>query len=118
MIRNVTCVECPTGCHMTATVENASVVHVEGHGCSRGYDYATAESTDSQRVLTSTIPATGLSLRVVPVRTSVPIPRDKWREAMRVIRAARIDHPVWAGDVVVADILGLEADVVATRDVS
>ena len=118
MIRNVTCIECPTGCRIAVAIESGLVVDVEGHGCRKGYDYAVAECVHPKRTLTTTIPAVGLSARVVPVKTSSPIPRDAWRQAMDVIRRARITHPVQAGDVIIAGILGLAVDVIVTRDVS
>lgn len=113
----LTCIECPTGCALTVLVEEGKAVSVEGYGCRRGRDYAIAEVDCPVRILTSTVAAQGLSVRMVPVRSSQPIPRGCLMDAMNAIRALTIDRPVRAGDVLVEDILGLGADIVATRDV-
>lgn len=116
MIRELTCIECPTGCIIRAMVEGGKVSGIEGHGCRRGRDYAISEIENPVRVLTTTVPARGLVLRMVPVRTVQPIPQARIQEAMGLIRRLRIDQPVVAGEVVLADLLGLGVDVVATRD--
>jgi len=118
MIRELTCIECPTGCAMTVAVEDGRAVHVEGNGCRRGHDYAVAEVEHPQRLLTTTVPARGLSVRMVPVRTSRPIPRAARADAMREIRKVCVSDAVKVGDVVLHDLLGLGVDVVATRAVS
>jgi len=91
---------------------------VEGNGCRRGRDYAVAEVEHPQRLLTTTVPARGLSVRMVPVRTSRPIPRAARADAMREIRKVCVSDAVKVGDVVLHDLLGLGVDVVATRAVS
>jgi len=116
--RELTCIECPTGCSLLVTVEDGRAVHVEGNGCRRGRDYAVAEIEHPERLLTTTVPARGLSLRMVPVRTSRPIPRASRADAMTEIRKVRITAPVKVADVVLPNLLGLGVDVVATRDVS
>jgi CxxC motif-containing protein len=116
MIRDLTCIECPTGCAITAVVEEGHVAHVEGYGCRRGYQYAISEIEDPVRVLTSTVAASGLVLRVVPVKTSAPVPRAKIPDIMKEIRAAQVCKPVDVGDVVLSNVLGLGVDVIATRE--
>ena len=57
--KNLTCIVCPRGCTLTVTLDSAlenPVVSVEGQGCKRGVDYATAECTHLTRVLTTTAP--------------------------------------------------------------
>ena len=112
----LTCIECPTGCAITVAVEDGKVVSVDGFGCRRGRDYAIAEIECPVRVLTTTVVAEGLSIRLVPVRTSGPIPRERLMDAMAEIRRARVQRPVSVGDVVLADVLGLGVDVVSTRE--
>ncbi len=118
MARELTCIECPTGCAILVTVVDDKAVRVEGNGCRRGRDYAVAEVEHPERLLTTTVPARGLTLRMVPVRTSRPIPKDARVDVMSEIRKVRIFAPVKVGDVVLPNLLGLGVDVVATRDVS
>lgn len=113
----LTCIECPTGCALTVVVEEGKALSVEGFGCRRGRDYAIAEIECPVRILTTTVVAEGLSVRMVPVRTSGPIPRERLMDAMAEIRQARAQKQVRVGDVVIADILGLGVDIIATREV-
>ncbi len=117
MFRKVTCIECPTGCTITATLEDGMIVGLEGFGCRRGYDYAMSEINHPQRILTTTVPATGLSVKMIPVRTNGPIPKSSLRHAMCEIRQLTVSHPVEVGDVLLPDVLGLGIDLVATRRV-
>ena len=118
MDREITCIECPTGCTVSVAVVDGKVLRVEGFGCRRGRDYAIAEVEHPERLLTTTVPACGFAVRMVPVRTSRPIPRDMRTQAMEAIRKVRIRHPVKVGDVIINDLLGLGVDVVATREVA
>lgn len=117
MERDIVCVECPTGCSISVVLEDGEVTRVEGFGCKRGRDYAMGEAKQPMRLITTTVRACGLSLRVVPVKTDRPIPRDVRHRAMQQIAMAQIDRPVQVGDVIIRDLLGLGVDVVATREV-
>lgn len=117
MDRKITCIECPTGCTVTVAVEDGKVVRVDGFGCRRGRDYAISEVEQPERLLTTTVPACNLAVRMVPVRTSRPIPRDMRTQAMETIRQVRVRHAVKVGDVIIENLLGLGVDVVATREI-
>ena len=115
MERRVTCIECPTGCTVTVRVENDKAVHLAGFGCRRGHAYAIAEIEHPERMLTTTVPVFGFSVRMLPVRTNRPIPRSSMGEAVDEIRKARVRQSVKVGDVIIEDLLGLGVDVIATR---
>ena len=81
--KNLTCIVCPRGCTLTVTLDSEvanPVVSVEGQGCKRGVDYATAECTHPTRVLTTTAPT--VDGGVVPCKTDRAIPRELLFEAM------------------------------------
>ena len=117
MIKNITCIECPVGCSLKVDVENHRVVKVEGHKCPKGEKYAVTEIENPVRVLTSTVLAQGLPVKMVPVKTDIPIPKEHMLEAMEEIKKMRINEPVEAGDVVKDNFLGLGVRLVATRSV-
>jgi len=77
---------------MTVAIAGGRAIHVEGFGCRRGRDYAVAEIERPERLLTTTVPAIGLELRMVPVRTTRPIPRALRGDAMRELRKVRVDR--------------------------
>ncbi|MDD6807819.1 MAG: DUF1667 domain-containing protein [Oscillospiraceae bacterium] len=117
MIKELTCVACPLGCPLVATIENGEVVDVKGNTCKRGAEYAKTECTHPVRSLTTTAKVNGGSSYVVPVKSSVAMPKEKLFEAMKVINSTTIDAPVHIGDVVVSNILGLDVDIIATNEV-
>ena len=113
--KNLTCIVCPRGCTLTVTLDPTAenpVVSVEGQGCKRGVDYATAECTHPTRVLTTTVPT--VDGGVVPCKTNKPIPRELLFEAMEIINTLSAPATVRIGDVLIANILDTGADVVAT----
>ncbi len=116
MLRKLTCIECPRGCLLEADVENCRLVKVGGNKCPRGEEYARSEIENPVRVLTATILAEGLRLKMVPVRTDRPVAKSRMAEAAAEIRKLRLNKPVRAGEVIAENFLGLGADLVATRD--
>ncbi len=113
--KNLTCIVCPRGCTLTVTLDSEAqnpVISVEGQGCKRGVDYATAECTHPTRVLTTTAPT--VDGGVVPCKTNKPIPREMLFEAMKIINTLSVPAKVRIGDVLVNNILDTGADVVAT----
>lgn len=110
------CIECPKGCVLSVEVENGKVVSVSGGQCPRGEIYAVAEIENPKRILTSTVIAEDLSLKMVPVRTDGPIPKVKIFEAMAEIRKIRLTNSVYMGDPIIKDFLALGVNLVATRE--
>lgn len=115
--QELTCIGCPMGCLVTVETENGAIVDIAGYTCPRGKDYAEKEVTQPQRTVTSTVPVSGGSLVMVPVKTASDIPKSKVFESMAQIRAARVNAPIAAGDVIIHDLAGTGIDLIATRSV-
>ena len=116
MTKRLICIECPKGCVLAVAVENSAVKTVTGNRCPKGLAYAMEEVERPVRILTSTVTATGLAVRRVPVRTDKPVPKDRLMDCMDAIHAVKLTHPVKTGEVILRDLLGLGMSVVATRD--
>ena len=117
MPKMITCIECPKGCSLSVDIENCKVTSVAGNLCPKGTTYATAEVENPLRVLTSTVRAVELSLKMVPVRTDKPIPKSRLLDAMHEVRKTKIEKPVHLGDIIIADFLGLAGvNLIATRN--
>ena len=115
--KNLTCIVCPRGCTLTVTLDSEAanpVVSVEGQGCKRGVDYATAECTHPTRVLTTTAPT--VDGGVVPCKTDKAIPRELLFEAMKAVNSLSAPAVVRIGDVLLPDLLGTGANIVATAN--
>ena len=113
--RELICISCPMGCRLTVKLEGNEVVSVTGNTCPRGEEYARKECTNPERILTSTVKNNGAVHRVLPVITDREIPLGKLFEAMEAIRKVEVDAPVKEGDILIEDILGTGANVIASR---
>ena len=115
MKRLMTCIECPQGCRLEIESDGARSISVTGNKCKRGAAYARQEIEAPMRTLTTSVLTRGLELKMLPVRSSGPIPKDKLFAAMAAVKLVVVVSPVHAGDVVAADFLGLGVDLVACR---
>jgi CxxC motif-containing protein len=111
-----TCLGCPLGCALELVHEGAEILEVSGQRCRRGEKYARQEFTDPRRGVTTTVAIAGARWARLPVKVTAPVPRDRVREAVRLIHALRVRAPVARGQVLAADFLGQPGlAVVATR---
>ncbi len=113
----VVCVACPVGCAVEVELSDGAPPRVRGHGCPRGEAYAREEALAPRRVLTTSVRVVDGEIPLASVRTSAPIPRSLLPEAMALVRALAIPAPVQLGQVLVPNLLGTGADLVATRAV-
>ena len=114
MKRELICIGCPMGCHLTAEVENGAVTSVTGNTCPRGREFAISEMTAPKRTICSTVRTAFPDAPVLPVRVSADIPKDRIFDVMDAIRAVTVTERIGRGDVVIPDVLGLGVDVIAT----
>jgi len=116
--REIICIVCPTGCRIQVSGPDAAHLEVSGNECKRGEEYALKEINDPRRTLITTVQIDHGTLRRLPVRTNREIPKQSIFACMEVINRLRVEAPVEVGQVIVADILGTGADVVATRSMA
>ncbi len=114
MKKNITCIVCPKGCRIAVDTENAG--SIVGYGCPKGLEYARNELLHPMRTVTSTVRLTGSEHERLPVKTDHDIPKELIFECMKRIRAAAVTAPVKCGQIVVPDLFGTGANLVATRD--
>ena len=74
--RQLTCIGCPMGCQLTATLEDGVVTAVTGNTCKRGDSYARKEGVAPARTVTGTVRCTGGAAAVVSVRTAGEVPKE------------------------------------------
>ena len=111
-MQEIICIVCPNGCHI-AMDENGTL---SGGKCKRGIPYAQKELTNPERTLTSTVRVSGSSQRRVSVKTSVPIPKALLFEAVQIIKSVEVSAPVQIGDIIVHNICGTTAHIIATSN--
>jgi CxxC motif-containing protein len=117
MMKTLTCIVCPIGC--TLTVEEGAELRISGNRCPRGAVYAKEEILAPKRVVTATCGIAGspAGLRRVPVKSSIPCPRERIPELLADIYKSRITLPVKPGDAVISDWRGTGIHILAVRKV-
>ena len=116
--RNLTCINCPMGCQLTVVTDGGEVVSVTGNTCPRGEIYARKEVTHPTRIVTSTVSVSGGVIPVVSVKTASDIPKESIRAVMEAVNGVCVNAPVSIGDVLLEDIAGTGAALVATKNVA
>ena len=69
------------------------------------------------RTVSSSVAIQGGRLPLASVRLSRPIPKDRIFDVMAELKKLRLEAPVHMGEVALSNILGLESDVLITKDV-
>jgi len=114
MEKEIICTVCPMGCHIRVSGEDGRADRVEGFGCKRGENYARNEFVHPVRILTSTVALCGAAEPLLPVRSSVPVPKESIPACMQELRKICVSAPVKCHQVIAADILGTGADIIAS----
>lgn len=114
-MKNLICIVCPKGCHLSVDDENGYTV--TGNSCPRGAEYGKTELIDPRRIITSTVRITAKTARRVPVKTEQSIPKGRIMDVMKALESIDVKAPVSAGDVVLKDVVGLGVNIVATKSV-
>ena len=114
-MKELICIVCPRGCHLQVDEDNDYAV--TGNRCPRGAAYGKAELIHPTRTVTSTVRCTGGAHPRCPVKTDQPIPKDKMFDVTAALDAVELTAPVRIGQIVIADVCGTGANVVATRNI-
>ncbi|MFA5143581.1 MAG: DUF1667 domain-containing protein [Candidatus Omnitrophota bacterium] len=116
MTKKMVCIECPNSCLLSVDIENCKVTKVTGAKCPRGVKYALTEAVSPARLFTATVAAAGLDLKIIPVRTDKPIPKQDLFKAVEEIKKVTVRSPVKSGETLVDNFLGLGVKLIATRE--
>ena len=112
-MKDLTCIVCPRGCRLHVDDD----MNVTGNFCPRGKEYAISELTHPVRTITSSIKVTNREYTLVSVKTTKPVPKDRIFEVMEEIDKLSVEAPTRIGDIVKKNILGLDSDIVITKNI-
>lgn len=113
-MKQLICIVCPKGCHLS--VNEANGFEVTGNGCPRGAEYGKKELTHPTRVVTSTVRIRGALHRRCPVKTDRDIPKELIFQAMELLDGVELRAPVHCGDTVIRDLLHTGANFVVSKN--
>jgi len=111
-----TCVICPIGCEIDVELQDSDVVSIEGSKCAKGKEFVLQELEEPMRILTTTIRIEGAKWAMLPVRTDKPIAKRLLFRVIEELASIELRAPVKMSEVIIGDIAGTGANVVATRN--
>ena len=114
-MKEFVCINCPLGCQLKVDDEDLTNIKVSGNNCPRGTTYAKSEVTAPKRMVTSSVPVSGSTVKRVSVKTSSPIPKGEIFDRLKKIKTVTAIAPVAIGDVLYASI-SEGVDLVATSE--
>jgi CxxC motif-containing protein/NADPH-dependent 2,4-dienoyl-CoA reductase/sulfur reductase-like enzyme len=107
--KTITCIMCPNGCEID--------YDLNGGMCEKGPQYVKNEILNPKRTLTSSVRVTGGTVPLVSVKTTDSIPKERLRDAMKLIVELAASAPVEMGRVICKDFMEEGIDLVATKTV-
>lgn len=114
-MKEMTCIVCPNGCLLKVEHINEEY-SVTGNQCKRGEAFAVSEMTCPVRTICSTVATIWPEIPVIPVRVSKEIPKEEIFRVMEEINQVLVREPLGRGDVVIANVRNLGADIIVTSD--
>ena len=114
-MKELVCITCPNSCRMTAEFKDGRW-EVTGNRCARGKKFAEDELTCPKRTFSTTVRTIWDAVPVVPVRVSSEVPKDRIFDIMEEINHTTVRRAVGRDEVLIADVLGLGADVIVTSN--
>lgn len=112
MKKELICITCPKGCHLSVDIENKKV---SGNICPRGEEYGINEIFDPKRVVTTTIKIENGTQKVLPVKTSTAIKKNLNFEIITILNQITVKAPITVGDKIIEGICGTDVDIIASR---
>lgn len=116
--KRFTCVICPIGCDIDVELPVSDEVPMEGNKCEKGKEFVLQELEEPMRTLTTTVRIDGAKWAMLPVRTDGPIPKRLLFKVIDELSDIELQAPVKLSDVIVVDIAGTGANMVATRSMN
>lgn len=114
--KEITCISCPAGCHVVVSLKDSKkILKIDGAKCSKGVIYAQNEITNPVRTVTTTVRILNSSdLKLLPVKTSSPVPKDKTFDVIKDADNISIEAPVAVGDIIIENVAKTDANLLAT----
>ena len=110
--KQFTCIICPTCCELETDGSE-----VNGALCPKGESFARQEMVMPLRVITTTVRCeTAEGVRMIPVKTTSPVPIARIFEIMKWIKALRLSRVPPYGSLITVDTLEEPVELLVTGD--
>ncbi|MFO8165674.1 MAG: DUF1667 domain-containing protein [Desulfatiglandales bacterium] len=117
MKKEFICIVCPNSCRITAEYNEQEIKHIEGAQCKKGEEFIKNEIQNPLRIFAGSVKCKNGDYQLVSVKTNKPIPKKYMKKVAQKTHELVVEAPVEIGQVIFSDILGKDADLVATRKV-
>jgi CxxC motif-containing protein len=115
--QTIICIGCPLGCHVALKVDKKGEIEaLTGNQCKEGREYVMSEFRAPVRVFTATL-LSEKGGRLLAVRTNKPVHKGQLTELMRALSKLRFVAPIKTGQILIPNILGTGADLVASSSI-
>jgi CxxC motif-containing protein len=120
MKKEIICISCPIGCHLSVEFDENTVltrenILVQNNRCARGEIYGREEILSPKRVVTATCAVDSELMNRIPVKTTGPILRGLIDGLLEELYKVKIQIPVTLGDVIIEDYKNTGINVICTR---
>ena len=92
-----------------------TTLETQGNTCPRGEEYAKNEIVSPMRTVTGSVGIAGGIHPRLAVRTDRAVPKSKMFEIMDALHACKVQAPVKRGDIIIENVCGTGANVIASR---
>jgi len=115
----IICLMCPRACHTKLIIGNrGNVERIVGAKCDIGKEYVLKEYTCPERILTTTVRTSKFSHPLLSVRTDRFVPKKLLKKCMILLSEVKIEPSIKIGEVVLYNILGTGANIIATQELN
>jgi len=117
MLKEITCIMCPSGCDLEVETLEKEVLSVKGNACRKGEEYAWREVTAPVRNIASSILVKKGKYPLVSVRLDKPVPKDHIMSVMNEIKQTVCVAPVEIGTILISNVCETGSNVIATKHI-
>lgn len=120
MDKEMICISCPIGCHLTVSYNENKVItneniQVLNNKCPRGLIYGKEEILAPKRVVTATCAIDSELMNRIPVKSTGAIIKEEISGLLEELYRVRLKSPIKTGDVIISDYNKSGIDIVSTR---
>lgn len=117
MKREYICIVCPNSCRITVEYDDQVIKHIKGAQCQKGNEFIENEIKNQLRTFTGSVLCEDGDYQLISVKTNKPVPKKYLKQIAQKTHQIKMEAPVEIGQVIIPNIMGLNADLVATRRV-
>ncbi|UCH71845.1 MAG: DUF1667 domain-containing protein [Thermoplasmatales archaeon] len=115
--KEIICIICPIGCKIIVKTNGTKFEIVDGNKCKKGTEYALNDALNPRRMLTSSVLVDYGEWPLVSVKSSSPIPKEKFFSVLKKIKKISIEAPVKSGQIIIKNVENTGINIVATKSV-